>query len=225
MIGNRFYTWFKNYYQWVGGAFNETLLLPLVRATAGLRAGAIRYDETTNIVETYDGTNWNAIPSASGFVPYTGATQDVNLGEQGLEAGYLQLDTTPTGTPADQGTIYWDIDAETAALIMNGTVQKVGEDVFFHVQNKTGSPIPKGTSVRFAGTDGNSGKILIAPFLADGTYPSQYFMGVTSETIANGAFGKVYHFGKVRGVNTQRAIVRMLREAGASEVHVRISSP
>lgn len=69
MIGNRFYTWFKNYYQWVGGAFNETLLLPLVRATAGLRAGAIRYDETTNTVETYDGTNWNPIPSATGFVP------------------------------------------------------------------------------------------------------------------------------------------------------------
>ena len=69
MIGNRFYTWFKNYYQWVGGAFSETLLLPLVRATAGLRAGAIRYDETTNTVETYDGTNWNPIPSATGFVP------------------------------------------------------------------------------------------------------------------------------------------------------------
>jgi predicted heme/steroid binding protein len=69
MIGNRFYTWFKNYYQWVGGAFSETLLLPLVRATAGLRAGAIRYDESTGTVETYDGTNWNAIPSATGFVP------------------------------------------------------------------------------------------------------------------------------------------------------------
>jgi hypothetical protein len=85
MIGNKFYTWFKNYYQWVGGAFNETLLLPLVRATNGLRAGAIRYDEVTDTVETYDGENWNPIPSATGFVPNTrtitinGETQDLSI--------------------------------------------------------------------------------------------------------------------------------------------------
>jgi hypothetical protein len=85
MIGNKFYTWFKNYYQWVGGAFNETLLLPLVRATNGLRAGAIRYDEVTDTVETYDGTNWNPIPSATGFVPNSrtitinGETQDLSI--------------------------------------------------------------------------------------------------------------------------------------------------
>jgi hypothetical protein len=85
MIGNKFYTWFKNYYQWVGGAFNETLLLPLVRATNGLRAGAIRYDEVTDTVETYDGANWNPIPSATGFVPNSrtitinGETQDLSI--------------------------------------------------------------------------------------------------------------------------------------------------
>lgn len=145
------------------------------------------------------------IPTQAMFdakVPYTGATGNVNLGEFGVRAGYLQVDTTPTNTPTDQGTMYWDDNAETVALIMNGTIQKVGEDVFFHVKNQSGSSIPKGTAVMFAGTDGNSGKMLIAPFLADGTYPSQYFMGVTSEVIANGDEGKVFHFGKMRGINT-----------------------
>ena len=202
MIGNRFYTWFKNYYQWVGGAFNETLLLPLVRATQGLRAGAIRYDETTDTIETYDGTNWNAVPSASGFVPYTGATNDVDLGENGIEAGYVLLDTTPTGTPADQGTIYWDDAKSTAALVMNGTIQHIGQETYFHVKNSTGSAISKGTAVRFAGTDGGSGHVLIAPFIANGTFPSTYFMGVTSEAIGNGEFGQVVAFGKLEGINT-----------------------
>ena len=131
------------------------------------------------------------------------SSTNATLGEYGLSAGYLKVDTTPTNTPADQGTMYWDDNAETVALIMNGTIQKIGEDLFFHVQNKTGSPIPKGTCVRFDDTDGNSGKILIAPFIANGTYPSQYFMGVAAETIANGDNGKVYHFGKIRGVDTR----------------------
>lgn len=135
-------------------------------------------------------------------VPYTGATGNVNLGEYGVSTGYVKLDTTPTNTPNDQGTIYWDDSEETAALIMNGTIQHIGLDSFYYVKNNTGSTILKGTCVRFAGTDGNSGHILIAPFLANGTYPSQYFMGVTSETISNGGFGKVIHFGKLEGINT-----------------------
>jgi hypothetical protein len=116
--------------------------------------------------------------------------------------GNLIYDTTPTGIPTDQGATYWDDQAETVALVMNGTIQKIGEDTFYHVKNSTGSTIAKGVAVRFAGTDGGSGKILIAPFLANGTYPSQYYMGITAEAITNGSNGKVYHFGKIRGVNT-----------------------
>lgn len=135
-------------------------------------------------------------------VPYTGATSDVNLGEFGVQLGNLEFDVTPTNIPTAQGSVYWDDNAETLALIMNGTTQKVGEDTFYHVRNTTGSTIPKGTAVRFAGTTGNSGRLLIAPMIANGTTPSQYYMGVTSEEILDNADGKVYQFGKMRGVNT-----------------------
>jgi predicted heme/steroid binding protein len=171
----------------------------------------VTYDTTSvDIISTLSASpvtieiDYSSVTSAdlSLKVPYTGATGNVDLGEFGLTAGFLQVDTTPTNTPNEQGTMYWDDNAETVALIMNGTIQKIGEDVFFHVQNRSGSSIPKGTCVRFDGTDGNSGKLLIAPFIANGTYPSQYFMGVTAETIANGGLGKVYHFGKMRGINT-----------------------
>ena len=140
--------------------------------------------------------------TADGGVPYTGATQSVDLGEFGLDGGFITFDITPTNTPTTQGTAYWDDNAETVALIMNGVTQKIGEDTFFHVKNQTGSDIPKGTAVMFAGTDGASGKLLIAPFLADGTYPSTYFMGVTAEAIDNGQEGKVYQFGKMRSIDT-----------------------
>jgi hypothetical protein len=139
---------------------------------------------------------------SSNYVPYSGAISNVDFGEFGLDTGFVTLDTTPTNIPTEQGGIYWDDSRSTAALIMNGTLQHIGQDTFFYVKNSTGSSIPKGTAVRFNGTDGASGHLKIAPFLANGTYPSNYFMGVTAEVIANGEFGQVMHFGELTGVNT-----------------------
>lgn len=141
-------------------------------------------------------------PGTNNFVPYTGATANVELGEFGIEAGFVTLDTTPTNIPTDQGAIYWDDTRSTAALIMNGTLQHIGQDSFFYVKNSSGSTIPKGTCVGFAGTDGGSGHLLVTPFLANGSVPSTYFMGVTCESIANGSFGQVMHFGELTGINT-----------------------
>ena len=141
-------------------------------------------------------------PGTNNFVPYTGATANVELGEFGVEAGFVTLDTTPTNIPTDQGAIYWDDTRSTAALIMNGTLQHIGQDSFFYVKNSSGSTIPKGTCVGFAGTDGGSGHLLVTPFLANGSVPSTYFMGVTAEAIANGSFGQVMHFGELEGINT-----------------------
>jgi hypothetical protein len=98
--------------------------------------------------------------------------------------------------------MFWDEDDNTIDVILNGYIMKVGEDQFYPVKNQTGSNIPKGTSVRFAGTLGSSGRLLIAPFLADGSLPSTRFMGVTAEAIANGEDGKVLWFGRLRGINT-----------------------
>jgi hypothetical protein len=162
-------------------------------------SGDIITIDTNNIVRRRTPTQ---ILTDINAVPYTGAINNVNLGEYGITVGYLKLDVTPTNTPVDQGTIYWDDSKETAALIMNGTIQHIGQDTFFYVKNSSGSTILKGTSVQFAGTDGNSGHLLIQPFLANGTVPSQYFMGVTSEDIPNGEFGMVMHFGELDGINT-----------------------
>jgi hypothetical protein len=145
-------------------------------------------------------------PSGSGgaseFVPYIGANESVDLGEFGLSAGFLKLDTTPTNTPTDQGTMYWDEDDNTVDIILNGYIMKVGEDLFYPVKNQTGSSIAKGTNVGFAGTLGMSGRLLITPYLANGANPTSRYMGVTAETIANGDDGKVLWFGRIRGINT-----------------------
>lgn len=140
--------------------------------------------------------------TGGGGVPYTGATGNVDLGEYGLSGGFIGLDTTPTGTPTTQGTISWDVDHNTAQLVMNGTTGRIMEDVFYIAKNQTGVTIPKGTVVRANGTLGSSGRILITPFLANGTFDSEYVMGVTSEDILNGADGMVMHFGQIKNINT-----------------------
>jgi hypothetical protein len=140
--------------------------------------------------------------SSGGYVPYVGAVTTVDLGLQGLEAGFIRLDTSITSPPTGQGTMYWDQDEETVAIILNGSTTKVGEDIFFQVKNQSGSTIPKGTAVRFDGVVGASGRINIVPFQANGSNPSIYFLGVTYEDILDGADGKALFNGKIRGVNT-----------------------
>jgi hypothetical protein len=138
----------------------------------------------------------------STLVPYTGATQDVDLGENGISAGFFKFDTTPTDIPEVQGAMFWDEDDNTVDVILNGYRMKIGEDTFYPVKNQSGSTITKGTNVKFAGTVGSSGRLLILPFLANGTDPSYVYMGVTAEDIADGEDGKVLWFGRLRGLNT-----------------------
>ena len=106
-------------------------------------------------------------------------------------------------TPVD-GELTWDTTENTLLLGLNGgaTTLHIGQEMHYRVRNATGVQIAKGTVVRFSGVVGGSGNLTVAPALANGTYPSNYIIGVTTEDIANGADGLVTHFGKVRGVNT-----------------------
>jgi hypothetical protein len=153
-------------------------------------------------VLVYNSTTSKWENSSAGFVPYVGAVTTVDLGAQGLRAGYVRFNTSVVSVPDEQGIMFWDADDETIDVILNGYIMKIGEDQFYPVKNQTGSSIAKGTAVRFAGTVGASGRLLIAPFIADGSVISSFFMGVTAEAIADGEDGKVLYFGRIRGINT-----------------------
>jgi hypothetical protein len=103
-----------------------------------------------------------------------------------------------------EGEIAWSAEDGTIDLGLNGgdTNLKVGLEQLYYVRNATVSQINKGTVVRFDGSLGASGRLKIAPFLADNTYDSHYVMGVAAEDIPAGTDGYVTSFGKVRGVNT-----------------------
>jgi hypothetical protein len=70
------------------------------------------------------------------------------------------------------------------------------------VQNTTGSTIPKGAVVGFAGV-GSNNVLSVAPYLADGSQPSLYILGIMAEELPDsGATGLCCVWGNVSGINT-----------------------
>lgn len=155
---------------------------------AGLsnKIGAVIEDSTPQLGGNLD-LNGNDI-NGTGNVDVTG----------NVIADIVQL----RGGVGTQGEMSWSTDEETIKLIMDGTTLYMGQDTFVHVRNNTASIITKGTAVYATGTLGASGRITVAPMIADGTIPGRLFIGLAAEDIAIGADGQVCSYGKIRGINT-----------------------
>jgi hypothetical protein len=114
----------------------------------------------------------------------------------------LRFDLT-AGETVGKGELAWNADEQTLDLGKNGqAVLQIGQEQMTLCRNATASLIPDGTAVMFAGTLGNSGRLLVAPMVANGTYPGYVFFGIATVDIPAGADGFVTTFGKIRGVNT-----------------------
>lgn len=101
------------------------------------------------------------------------------------------------------GQLAWNIDEQTLVLgKINNVTNYIGQEIMQLCRNGTASTIPKGTAVRFAGTIGNSGRLVVAPMVANGTLPGYVFLGVADQSIAAGADGYVTSYGKVKNINT-----------------------
>lgn len=146
---------------------------------------------TDNALVRFDSTTGKLIQNGQITQSDTGDLASVNS---------IAMDTTPTGSLTTAGQMMWSADDETLDIQLNGFAMHTGQHVLYHVRNSTGSTIAKGVPVMFAGTTGNSGKLLIQPW--NGTGPSTYFMGLTAEELTNGSEGFVVAFGKLRGIQT-----------------------
>lgn len=102
------------------------------------------------------------------------------------------------------GQLSWDGEDQTLHLgLPGGVTAHLNQETMLLCRNNSNTvAIPKGTAVRFAGSIGNSGRLKVAPMVADGTYPGYVVLGVTDQVIAGGADGYVTVFGKIRGINT-----------------------
>jgi len=119
-----------------------------------------------------------------------------------LSVDSVQFDLA-AGVTLGNGQLAWNADEGTLELGKGGISNYIGQETMVLCRNNSNSvAIPKGTAVRFAGAVGNSGRIKVAPMVADGTLPGYVFFGVTDQAIAGGGDGYVTVFGKIRGINT-----------------------
>ena len=97
----------------------------------------------------------------------------------------------------------WNDIVGTANLgLQYGVVQQIGFQSFARVQNSTGVTIPRGTVVGFAGV-GTDNVPLVAPYLADGSTPSLFILGVMAHDLPDtGEQGSCAVWGTVAGLNT-----------------------
>jgi hypothetical protein len=146
------------------------------------------------------------IPAVTGFVPYTGATQDVNLGEFGLQTGNIEFDLTPTNAPTGVGSMVWNDTAGTLDLKLKGgaVTLQIGQETVARVVNKTATNITLLEAnyqiVRVTGAQGQRPKVDLA--LANNDLNSTTTLGLVTETILNNQEGFITTSGQVQQINT-----------------------
>lgn len=141
--------------------------------------------------------------SLTGYVPYTGATQDVNLGEWGISAGYFQADLTPTQA-AGVGRLIWNNTEGTLNLrLLGGNVDlHIGQQQYARVVNGTGGNVLRSNYqvVKIIGAQGQRMQVGLAR--SDNDFNSKDTLGLIAENINNNNEGFVISSGLIEEINT-----------------------
>jgi hypothetical protein len=149
--------------------------------------------------------NKPTIPDVSTLVPYTGASQNVDLGEYELKSGQLTLDTTPTGIAAVATTRWNDAIGSSETTLKGGNViLKNGIDLVARVVNKVdpNTTLTKANYqvVRISGAQGQRLAVDLAQ--ANNDNNSADTLGIVTETIATNQEGFIMTVGQLEGINT-----------------------
>jgi hypothetical protein len=174
-------------------------------------AKIVHADATANNESATLGQVIQLISNATGgvtgdFVPYTGATKNIILGDFSITADSYRFDLTPVSTQA-KGRLLWNENNGSLTLgLNNNLVNTIGLDNYVLVRNQTGTTIQKGRVVSILGSNSTNEKILITPSVGNGTINTNRILGVTAENIDNNQNGYVVVRGRVSGINTTGSI-------------------
>lgn len=141
----------------------------------------------------------------TGYVPYTGAISNVNLGEYGLsQVGFSQFDLTPTYPTMAAGKTVWNTSDGTLDLGLAGgnVTLQLGQELLTRVVNKTGIDLTEAaySAVYLSGAQGQRMKVDLA--LANNSVNSSATLGLVTENIPNNLEGFITTNGLVREINT-----------------------
>lgn len=173
------------------------------------QSGVIYIDMSVPEAYVWDGSAYQSLSGgAGGFVPYTGATADVDLGAYNLKADALEVSQTPVDT-AGVGKMVWnDTDGTIEFKLKGGNVTlQTGQEEVVRVVNKAGVNLLEAAyqvvRIRLVSEGGASGqRLAVVLAQADSDLHSATTIGVVTETINNNQEGFVTTAGTVREINT-----------------------
>lgn len=128
------------------------------------------------------------------------ATEDMSITGT-ITSDKFNVDTVSSGLISDKGDMVWSDDRATLEVGLNGgDTMYVGQDTLWLV--RAGNNIAKGDVVYASGTIGASGKIVVDKYLADGTIPGRFIIGIAKQDISVSEEGYIMSLGKIRGIDT-----------------------
>lgn len=114
----------------------------------------------------------------------------------------LKLNLAGTQSTKIPGMLTWNNNEDCLDIVQSdGSTLQVGLENYIQVRNGTNDTLENGTFVMFSGVNGNQVP-LCEPFLADGSYPSLYSIGVLTNSIEADQIGRATILGKVRDLDT-----------------------
>ena len=181
------------------GTGGFTRMLPL--NYNDVQFGMLTPTSASEVKLTIEGYMISAFPSLSGYVPYTGATNNVDLGTYGLTADYVAFNQTPTTGPGHAQIGYNGSTLALAYDFDNTNVRvNIGQQMYAYVKNDEAVTINKGEAVYLFGASGNKASVKLAYNTGDST--SATTLGLAAENILAGQNGLVITQGVLDGLNT-----------------------
>jgi len=158
--------------------------------------------EVKNLIDDMIIKAWTDIwGNFSNYVPYVGASTNVDLGVYGLTADFVAFSQTPTIGPG-QAQIGYNGATLALAYDFDSTNVRVniGQQMYAYVKNDEAVTINKGEAVYLFGASGNKATVKLAYNTGDST--SATTLGLAAEDILAGQNGLVITQGVLDGLNT-----------------------
>jgi hypothetical protein len=181
------------------GDYNDLINQPTIPA-AQVNAD---WNATSGVAEIL---NKPTIPSTSGFVPYTGANANLDMGTYNLTADHINLNVSPSGAGYVVGSTKWNNTiGSSETLLKGGNVSlKNGVDLVARIVNKV---TPNATllranyqAVRVSGAQG--GRLAVAYAQANNDANSADTIGLICEDVATNQEGFIITVGQLLDINT-----------------------
>lgn len=165
-----------------------------------------KFDDPTGTTAEYirgDGS-LATFPTLTGYVPYTGATTDLDLGTYNLTADHISLNTSPSGAGFVIGSTQWNNTIGSSETLLKGgnVTLKNGVDLVARIVNNTGIQLTKAAYqvVKVSGAQGQ--RLAVGLARANNDLNSADTIGIAIETIANNADGFILTVGQIEEINT-----------------------